>query len=211
MKLLICTLLFLIITNVTSHDVYIVYMGGKGTSKSGSLREDQARLMYSLQNRTAVVHVYKHGFTGFAVHASEEEAKLLAAEPGVLSVFPDKTVPLHTTRSWTFLEHQHDSLSATSHSGSTANGSDIIIGVIDSGANLPAHCSHIFFCLDYPKKYVLSILLGGFQVFGQNLRALQTKVWVQFRNDGEELVKKRRISLLLAAIGTCILCIMYSL
>ncbi|WOH14254.1 hypothetical protein DCAR_0933771 [Daucus carota subsp. sativus] len=116
MKLLVCTLLFLIITSVTSDNVYIVYMGGKGTSKSGSLREDQARLMYSLQNRT--------------------EAKLLAAEPGVLSVFPDKTVPLHTTRSWTFLEHQHyfgDSISATSHSGSTANGSDIIIGVIDSG------------------------------------------------------------------------------
>ncbi|XP_017224917.1 CO(2)-response secreted protease [Daucus carota subsp. sativus] len=136
MKLLVCTLLFLIITSVTSDNVYIVYMGGKGTSKSGSLREDQARLMYSLQNRTVVVHVYKHGFTGFAVHASEEEAKLLAAEPGVLSVFPDKTVPLHTTRSWTFLEHQHyfgDSISATSHSGSTANGSDIIIGVIDSG------------------------------------------------------------------------------
>ncbi|XP_017224916.1 CO(2)-response secreted protease [Daucus carota subsp. sativus] len=133
MKLLICTLLFLIITNVTSHDVYIVYMGGKGTSKSGSLREDQARLINSVQNRTALLHVYKHGFTGFAVHASEEEAKLLAAQPGVLSVFRDKTVPLHTTRSWTFLEHQHDSLSATSHSGSTANGSDIIIGVIDSG------------------------------------------------------------------------------
>ena len=122
-----------------------------------------------------------------------------------------KTVQLHTTRSWSFLEHQYnfgDSISATSHPGSNANGSDIIIVVIDSGTNVSAlififRLSLEFKCFEYYFGLVL--------VFGQNLRALWMKVWVQFRNDGEELVKKRRNSLLLAAIGTCILFIMYSL
>ncbi|KAL1802200.1 hypothetical protein ACET3Z_030847 [Daucus carota] len=162
--------MFLIITSVTSDDVYIVYMGGNGASKFGSLREEQARLIDFVQNRTAVVHVYKHmASQGPIVHVSEEEAKLLDTEAGVLSVFPNKTVQLHTTRSWSFLEHHHnfgDSISATSYPGSNANGSDIIIFV-----------------------------------FGRNLRALWMKVWVQSWNDGEELVKKRRNSLLLAAIA----------
>ncbi|XP_063941158.1 subtilisin-like protease SBT5.1 [Daucus carota subsp. sativus] len=161
-------------------------MGGNGASKFGSLREEQARLIDFVQNRTAVVHVYKHmASQGPIVHVSEEEAKLLDTEAGVLSVFPNKTVQLHTTRSWSFLEHHHnfgDSISATSYPGSNANGSDIIIFVIDSGI--------------WPESK--SFVDEDRVVFTFRL------TW----NDGEELVKKRRNSLLLAAIGTCILFIM---
>lgn len=91
------------------------------------------------------MHVYKHGFTGFAAHLSVEEANLVAQESGFISVFPDRMVKLHTTRSWSFLKHQNNFgnfISATSFSSSTAHGADIIIGVVDSGAYISTllHC-----------------------------------------------------------------------
>ncbi|KAL8123443.1 hypothetical protein AgCh_011420 [Apium graveolens] len=129
------------ITNAASDrseesEVYIVYMGGKGSSTPGTLRDDQARLMNSLSSRNAVVQVYKHGFTGFSAHMSEEEANLIAQEPGVVSVFPDKELKLLTTRSWSFLKIQHyvdNPIPATSLHNSSANAADTIIGVIDTG------------------------------------------------------------------------------
>lgn len=116
--------------------VFVVYMGRKGSSTSGTLRDDQTRLMNSLSRRNAVVQVFKHGFTGFAAHMSKEEANLIAQEPGVVSVFPDKEIKLRTTRSWSFLKSQHyldNSIPATELHSSTANGADTIIGVIDTG------------------------------------------------------------------------------
>ncbi|WOG99481.1 hypothetical protein DCAR_0518833 [Daucus carota subsp. sativus] len=135
--------LFISVTYADSDDgsdesgVYIVYMGGKGSSTSGTLRDDQAQLMDLFLKRDAVVQVYKHGFTGFAAHMSKEEANLIAQEPGVVSVSRDKMFKLRTTRSWSFLKLQHylnNPITATDlRSTSKVQGADTIIGMIDSG------------------------------------------------------------------------------
>lgn len=82
-----------------------------------------------------MVQTYSHGFTGVAARLSEEEAKSIAERPGVVSVFPDPVLQLHTTRSWDFLKLQTglkvDSNQPTDDSSST--GADTIIGILDTG------------------------------------------------------------------------------
>ncbi|KAF3628962.1 CO(2)-response secreted protease [Capsicum annuum] len=112
--------------------VYIVYMGAADSNH-------QAELMSSLirRKKDAVVHSYSNGFSGFAARLSEAEAKAIAQRPGVVSVFPDPILQLHTTRSWDFLQYQTDVvINAGSISGSdnsSAKGADTIIGILDTG------------------------------------------------------------------------------
>ncbi|WOG99480.1 hypothetical protein DCAR_0518832 [Daucus carota subsp. sativus] len=140
--------LLLVLVSVTSvasdqsgeHEVYVVYMGGKGSSTPGTLRDDQARLLEPFSQRNGVVQVYKHGFTGFAAHMSKEEANLIAQEPGVVSVSRDKMFKLRTTRSWSFLKLlkfqqylDNPIMSSTELHSSKVRGADTIIGMMDSG------------------------------------------------------------------------------
>lgn len=87
------------------------------------------------------MHRYKHGFSGFAAHLSEDEARLMAEQPGVVSVFPDQMLPLHTTRSWDFLVQEsyqretHFTEMNSQQELDVAVG-DTIIGFIDSGENI---------------------------------------------------------------------------
>ncbi|KAK3007322.1 hypothetical protein RJ639_016738 [Escallonia herrerae] len=121
----------------STNGVYIVYMGAPATE--GSPRDDHTQLLRSLLRRKSnrVVRVYKHGFSGFAARLSEKEAQAIAQKPGVVSVFPDKVLQLHTTRSWHFLEHQTDGqvlkFSSGSDSDAKSPGSDTIIGFLDTG------------------------------------------------------------------------------
>ncbi|KAM3397746.1 CO(2)-response secreted protease [Capsicum galapagoense] len=116
-----------------SHGVYIVYMGAKGSS------HDHLHLMSSLTPRreNAVVHSYRHSFSGFTARLTDAEAQALAQHPGVVSVFPDPVFQLHTTRSWDFLRDQYNLLydiPYSSGSNSTSsNGADTIIGIFDTG------------------------------------------------------------------------------
>ncbi|XVF35926.1 hypothetical protein REPUB_Repub19eG0013900 [Reevesia pubescens] len=117
--------------------IYIVYMGA-AASKKGSLRADHAQLLSSLSKRkkNALVHSYKNGFSGFAAHLSAEEALSIAETPGVVSVFPDPVLELHTTRSWDFLKYQTSveiESNPNSDSNSTSPDSDTIIGILDTG------------------------------------------------------------------------------
>ncbi|OMO75492.1 hypothetical protein COLO4_26110 [Corchorus olitorius] len=118
--------------------VYIVYMGA-APSKKGALRDDHAQLVSSLlkRNKNALVQSYKHGFSGFAAVLSETEAKSLAKKPGVVSVFPDPVLELHTTRSWDFLKLQTSVvITSNPNSDSDANStsdSGAIIGILDTG------------------------------------------------------------------------------
>lgn len=85
-----------------------------------------------------MIRSYKHGFSGFAARLSEEEAHALSKKPGVVSIFPDPVLKLHTTRSWDFLKIQTDVLidSVPSPSlNSQDQESDTIIGILDTGAN----------------------------------------------------------------------------
>ncbi|XAR61627.1 Tripeptidyl-peptidase II [Bertholletia excelsa] len=137
---------------VQNGDVFIVYMGAPA-SRNGTLRYDHAQLLTSLSKvlaekymhirlsctkRNAVVHTYSHGFTGFAARLSEEEASSIAKRPGVVSVFPDPVLKVQTTRSWDFLDDEADLLTIArlaygSGSSSSSQGSDTIIGIMDTG------------------------------------------------------------------------------
>lgn len=85
------------------------------------------------------MHTYKHGFSGFAARLSEAEAQSVASKPGVISVFPDPLLKLHTTHSWDFLKYQtalkidSSPKTDTSNSTSSSNGRDTIIGILDTG------------------------------------------------------------------------------
>ena len=105
-----------------------------------------------------VVYSYNNGFSGFAARLSEEEARSIAQRPGVVSVFPDPLLQLHTTRSWDFLKYQTDveiNLRPTSGSNSSSNGEDTIIGIMDTGKVTRRHlvpkkkhcasCQHFWF------------------------------------------------------------------
>ncbi|KAG5613520.1 hypothetical protein H5410_024801 [Solanum commersonii] len=133
---------FLRETNAVSQEknngVYIVYMGAADSSNDGT-KNQQAELMSSLikRKKDAVVHSYSNGFSGFAARLSEAEAKSIAQNPGVISVFPDPILQLHTTRSWDFLQYQTEVESSSGPISGSDNASpkgvDTIIGILDTG------------------------------------------------------------------------------
>nr|XP_015887199.2 CO(2)-response secreted protease-like isoform X1 [Ziziphus jujuba var. spinosa] len=121
-----------------NNGLYIVYMGAAASS-NGSLRIQHAQLLRSVLRGkpNAVVHTYKNGFSGFAARLSEAEANSIAKNPGVVSVFPDPLLKLHTTHSWDFLKYQTalkvDSNPNSDSNSSISQGSDTIIGILDTG------------------------------------------------------------------------------
>ncbi|KAK2982266.1 hypothetical protein RJ640_020818, partial [Escallonia rubra] len=126
----------------STNGVYIVYMGASAAA-NGNSRDDHAQLLGSLLRRKGddVVQSYKHGFSGFAARLSEKEAQTIAEKPGVVSVFPDPLLQLHTTRSWDFLKYQTDleilNVSSGSDSSSKSPGSETtIIGILDTAWSL---------------------------------------------------------------------------
>ncbi|KAG5033790.1 hypothetical protein JHK87_008700 [Glycine soja] len=117
-------------------EVYIVYMGA-ADSTNAYLRNDHVQILNSVlkRNENAIVRNYKHGFSGFAARLSKEEANSISQKPGVVSVFPDPILKLHTTRSWDFLKSQTrvniDTKPNTESSSSSS--SDVILGILDTG------------------------------------------------------------------------------
>lgn len=109
----------------------------------------------------AVVHTYKHGFSGFAARLSEEEAHSIAKNAGVVSVFPDPLLNLHTTHSWEFLQHQTalkvDS-NPNSDSNSSSQGSDTIIGILDTGESNSQDQTKLLFIYNLDFAYALSTI-----------------------------------------------------
>nr|GLL18086.1 CO(2)-response secreted protease-like [Ipomoea trifida] len=110
-------------------------MGAAAPSSNGAMGKDQAELIK--RHKNALVYTYTNGFSGFSARLTKEEAGLIAQNPGVVSVFPDHILQLHTTRSWDFL----DSISYKKISGKTTTRAqplssgeeDTIIGILDSG------------------------------------------------------------------------------
>ena len=79
---------------------------------------------------------YKHGFSGFAARLTKNEANSIAESPGVISVFPDPVLELHTTRSWDFLKFETDvKIDSDPIPASNSSSSDTIIGILDTGSS----------------------------------------------------------------------------
>ncbi|CAH9080836.1 unnamed protein product [Cuscuta epithymum] len=133
-------------------------MGGAASNNAGTAtRNHRAHLITKLVESTALVHTYTNGFSGFAARLTEEQAQSIAQKPGVVSVFPDPILQLHTTRSWDFLDFfsgqhfdpkqkpsspPHFAASATSSSSSTPQ--DTIIGFLDTGIWPESHSFNDF-------------------------------------------------------------------
>ncbi|XP_056844515.1 subtilisin-like protease SBT5.1 isoform X1 [Raphanus sativus] len=118
---------------------YIIYMGAASSDKSTG-NDHHVEVLSTMLKRSGKtpMHRYKHGFSGFATHLSEDEARLMAEQPGVVSVFPDQMLPLHTTRSWDFLvqeSYQRETYFTEMNSQPELDVAvgDTIIGFIDSG------------------------------------------------------------------------------
>ncbi|MED6106380.1 hypothetical protein PIB30_004153 [Stylosanthes scabra] len=130
-----CSVLLLCLAESADNDnnndeVYIVYMGAADST-------DHAHVLNLVirRNEKALVHNYKHGFSGFAARLTKEEANSIAQKPGVVSVFPDPILKLHTTRSWEFLKYQtHVKIDSRPNTAlPNSQSSDTIIGILDTG------------------------------------------------------------------------------
>ncbi|TKW12466.1 hypothetical protein SEVIR_5G037700v4 [Setaria viridis] len=118
---------------------YVVYMGSPSGGGGGGglevVQADHLQMLSSIvpgdeQGRVALTQSYHHAFEGFAAALTEEEAAALSGHERVVSVFKDRALQLHTTRSWDFLEVQSGLRSG--RLGRRASG-DVIIGIIDTG------------------------------------------------------------------------------
>ncbi|KAK7853874.1 subtilisin-like protease SBT4.11 [Quercus suber] len=110
---------------------HIVYMGSLPEGQYSPLSHHQSMLRQTAQLdsfvETSYIRSYTRSFNGFVAKLTDIEKQRLSNMEGVISVFPSKTLQLHTTRSWDFIGLQE---SATRNAQAE---SDIIIGVLDTG------------------------------------------------------------------------------
>lgn len=94
-----------------------------------SLSTDSISDLDSYANR--VIHTYETVFHGFSAMLSSLEAQKLQSVTGIVAIIPEQVRQLHTTRSPEFL-----GLKSTDNAGLLKEsdfGSDLVIGVIDTG------------------------------------------------------------------------------
>ncbi|KAL2611013.1 hypothetical protein R1flu_022705 [Riccia fluitans] len=114
--------------------LYIVYMG---KNPHATIEDTHAAHHLTLLNvfesealvRESLVYHYKHAFSGFSAMLTESQAHILRQLPEVVSVFESKQLKGQTTRSMSYLglNPKHGLWPETDF------GSDVIIGVLDSG------------------------------------------------------------------------------
>ncbi|GKC36431.1 subtilisin-like protease SBT1.3 [Tanacetum coccineum] len=80
------------------------------------------------RNAERVIYTYDSAFHGIAARLTDEEAEQLAGEKGVVSVLPDITYKLQTTRSPTFL-----GLVRYRKENVKFKELDVVVGMVDSG------------------------------------------------------------------------------
>ncbi|XP_065873623.1 subtilisin-like protease SBT1.7 [Euphorbia lathyris] len=83
----------------------------------------------SVSGSAQMLYTYEHAIHGFSARLTEEEAESLKSQPGILSVLPELRYDLHTTRTPEFLGLDKNA----DMSPQSDSGSDVIIGVLDTG------------------------------------------------------------------------------
>ncbi|CAN0909596.1 unnamed protein product [Linum grandiflorum] len=107
---------------------YIVYMGSHSHGEVAAT-EIHSNILEQVVGRGGsdfMLYSYKRSFSGFAAMLTSEEVRKLSGLEGVISVFPNEKIQLHTTRSWTFI-----GLSGKSERRQLE--SDIVVGMFDTG------------------------------------------------------------------------------
>ncbi|XP_058208208.1 cucumisin-like [Rhododendron vialii] len=112
-------------------ETYIVYMGDlpEGDFSATSLHTSMMeQVVGGSKASESLLHSYQRSFNGFVAKMTEEEMNKMSSMEGVVSVFPNEQMKLHTTRSWDFL-----GLTDQQAPRAPAIESDIIVGMLDTG------------------------------------------------------------------------------
>ncbi|KAE8650093.1 hypothetical protein Csa_009608 [Cucumis sativus] len=132
-------------TSSRAIESYIVYLGAPSVGSNPTnydievATESQYDLLGSvvgskLAAKDAIKYSYNKYINGFAATLDEKQAKDLAKNPKVVSVFENKERKLHTTRSWHFLGVESDEgIPSNSIWNAGRFGEDTIIGNLDTG------------------------------------------------------------------------------
>ncbi|KAK4402931.1 Subtilisin-like protease SBT4.9 [Sesamum angolense] len=109
-------------------EFYIVYMGSLprghySTHKSNKLQDQHIKMLQEVVDGRS----YKRSFNGFAASLTNQEQQRLASFSEVVSIFPSRTLWPQTTRSWDYMDLNENV------NPNPNTGSDIVIGVLDSG------------------------------------------------------------------------------
>ncbi|KAH9686059.1 hypothetical protein KPL70_014208 [Citrus sinensis] len=110
--------------------VYIVYLGSLSRGEYETSSQHQSILQEVVEGspvENVLVRSYKRSFSGFAANLTDHERQKLASMEEVVSVFPSRTLQLHTTRSWDFMGFNQ------SITRKRSVESDIIVGITDTG------------------------------------------------------------------------------
>ncbi|EOA37767.1 hypothetical protein CARUB_v10012621mg, partial [Capsella rubella] len=116
--------------------VHIVYLGEKEHNDPKLETASHLRMLESLLGSKkdaseSIVHSYRHGFSGFAAHLTDAQAKKISEHPNVVQVTPNVYYELQTTRTFDYLGLSHSTPKGLLRDAKM--GEDVIIGVLDSG------------------------------------------------------------------------------
>ncbi|WCJ19708.1 Subtilisin-like protease SBT4.6 [Euphorbia peplus] len=108
---------------------YIVYMGDRLKGDFSAAKASHTDILHEVAGSGAsdfLLHSYHRSFNGFVAKLTKAEKQKLEGKEGVVSVFQSRKKQLHTTRSWDFMRFPLSVARST-------NGSDVIIGMLDTG------------------------------------------------------------------------------
>ncbi|XP_021908927.1 cucumisin-like [Carica papaya] len=112
------------------YKVHIVYMGDRPKDSALVASTHHSMLAHATGSkrlaRESLIYSYGKSFNGFVAKLSDTEVARISDMEGVISVFPNTRLQIHTTRSWNFMGFdQPHSVFGTE--------SDVIIGLLDTG------------------------------------------------------------------------------
>ncbi|KAK8541974.1 hypothetical protein V6N12_014586 [Hibiscus sabdariffa] len=134
---LVCHLLITCCSSDQTPKHYVVYMGSSHgeTAESEHLQLLSTVIPRDDSERIYLTNHYNHAFRGFSAMLTDTEASELSGREGIVSVFGDPVLQLHTTRSWDFLDGKSNpKLKSGSYPYPPHKSNyDVIIGMIDGG------------------------------------------------------------------------------
>ncbi|KAH0936787.1 hypothetical protein HID58_004248 [Brassica napus] len=116
--------------------IHIVYLGEREHNDPELVTASHLRMLESLLGSQKdanefMVHSYRHGFSGFAAHLTDSQAKKISEHPDVVQVTPNTFYKPQTTRAFEYLGLSQSSPKGLLHDANM--GEDVIIGILDSG------------------------------------------------------------------------------